>query len=53
MRKIEMNKENRGIEHTSFSQLRGAARDRECDAVTIDRVRCREELRLGPLIYCI
>jgi hypothetical protein len=49
MRKIEMHKENRGIEHGSFSQLRGAARDCECDAVMIDRVRRRERIVIGSI----
>ena len=37
MRTREMNKEDYTIAGGSFSQLRGAARECECDAVTIER----------------
>lgn len=49
IRKLEMNKENRAVEHGSFSQSTGAARDCECDSVTIDRVRRRERIAIGPI----
>jgi hypothetical protein len=49
MRKIEMNKEDYTIAGGSFSLLRGAARDCECDSVTIERVRRREGIAIGSI----